>query len=242
MADSIKTPSKTQEDPGQIVTKKTLTLHTKEALKIFYGRKADQENGIREIPGLPIYATLLRNIWAACLSADPYARWWIQKLEMRLNEAEAYLKHVNEEIDLISAKVTKRIDLSSSEATSPVTVSLNYASPYMFMIVYRLIEVDELVAKMINLRHMAIIPPSQFDHYKKHIVGTINRILLSLRGYKNTGVTDIDINESNAKAKEAIEAMGQLPEKVLSGEYVPVHMPTKTVRVFGFNKPKQSSS
>lgn len=241
MSASQKNRSNVQEDPGQIVTEKKLTLHTKEALKIFYGRKADPENGVREIPGLPIYATLLRSIWTACLSGDPYARWWIQTLEMRLNEADEDLKHVTEEIDVIASKVTKHINLSESEATDPVEVSLNYASPYMFLIVYRLIDVDALIAKMINLRHMAIISPAQFDHYKKHVTGTINRILLALRGYKNVGVTDSDMHEANAKAKEAIEAMGQLPEDILNGKYVPEHMPTKTVRVFGFNKPKQNA-
>jgi len=238
MSDSKHSQPNAQEDPGSIITEKKLTLHTKEALKIFYGRKPDPEKGIHEIIGLSIYATMLRTIWGACLAGDPYARWWIQKLETRLNEAEEDLKHLSEEIDVITSRINNRIDLSESEATHPVTVPLNYGTPYMFKIVFCLIQVDELVAKMINLRHMAIISPGDFDLYKKNAVATIYRILDSTKGFKNLEVTDQDISEANDKAQEATQKMGQLPEEILSGKYVPELMPTKKVRVFGFNRPK----
>lgn len=63
----------------------------------------------------------------------------------------------------------------------------------------------------------------------------MNRTLLSFRGFKSTGVTVDDINANNEKAQEAIQAMGQLPELILSGEYKPELLPTPSkVKIMGF--------
>ncbi|MBD3611394.1 MAG: DUF1845 family protein, partial [Hydrogenovibrio crunogenus] len=116
------------ENPGVVSSEKSLTLHTKEALKIFKGRKADPENDVREIAGLPIYATMLKNIWRACLAGDPYAIWWIQKIEKVIKESDSDLNKLNEEVKELTKPMSDRIDLSKSEATNPVTVQINYAS------------------------------------------------------------------------------------------------------------------
>lgn len=146
------------QNPGIIASEKTLTLHTKEALKIFKGRKADPENDIREIAGLPVYASMLKNIWKACLAGDPYATWWIQKIERLLKESESDLKDINQEIEELIKPISDRIDLSKSEATNPVSVSINYASPYMYKVTYLLMDIDRIIANMLTLKHMAIIP------------------------------------------------------------------------------------
>jgi len=225
------------QNPGVVSSEKTLTLHTKEALKIFKGRKADPENDIREIAGLPIYATMLKNIWRACLSGDPYATWWIYKIEKLIKESESDLKKLNNEIQNLIKPLDDRIDLSKSEATNPVTVQINYASPYMYKVTYLLIDIDRIIANMLTLKHMAIISPSAFDQYRKNATGAMNRTLLSFRGFKSTGVTIDDINKNNEKAQEAIKAMGQLPEIILAGDYKPEFLPTQSkVKVMGFNK------
>ncbi len=226
------------EDPGTIITEKTLTLHTKEALKIFKGRRADPENGIKDIPGLAIYGTMLRNIWGSALSGDLYAQWWIQKLEKNLKNSEADFARVQQELDGLKSKVADRIDLSKSEATDPVTVDVSYATPYMYLIVYRLIDVDHLIANLITLRHIAIINPAEFEQYRKNIAGSLQAVLLGLRGFKPTGVTVEDVEENNARYKDAISKLGELPDDIKSGKFVPEHMPRKSVKIFGFGAKK----
>jgi len=228
------------ENPGVIASEKSLTLHTKEALKIFKGRRADPENDVREIAGLPIYATMLKNIWRSCLAGDVYAVWWIQKIEKVIHESESDLNKLIKEIDDLTKPMSDRIDLSRSEATNPIKVQINYASPYMYKVIYLLIDIDRIISKMLTLKHMAIISPAAFDQYRKNVTGTMNRTLLTFRGFKPTGVTAEDIKENNAKAKEAFDAMGKLPDLILAEEYKPEFFPTRSkVKILGFKKPTE---
>lgn len=231
-------PAPKLEDPGTIVTEKTLTLHTKEALKIFKGRRADPENGIKDIPGLSIYGTMLRFIWSCAVSGDLYAQWWIQKLEINLKNTEADYRKVQAELEELKTKLADRIDLSKSEATDPVLVNVSYATPYMYLIIYRLIDLDNLVATLITLRHIAIINPAQFEHYRKNIAGSMQTILQALRRFKQTGVILEDVQDGNARYQKAVSEHGDLPADIKSGKYVPEHMPRKSVRIFGFGSKK----
>lgn len=233
-----KKPAVELEDPGTIVTSKTLTIHTKEALKIFKGRRADPENGVKDIPGLAIYGTMLRNIWGAALSGDLYAHWWIQKLESNLKQSESDFRKVQKELDALKDKVADRIDLSKSEATDPVKVDVSYATPYMYLIVYRLIDVDDLIANLITLRHIAIINPSEFERFRKNIVGSMQAILVGLRGFKPTGVTIEDVEDNNARYKDAVSKLDELPDDIKAGQFIPEHMPRKSVKIFGFGSKK----
>lgn len=222
------------EDPGNIVTEKTLTLHTKEALKIFKGRRADPENGVKDIPGLSIYGTMLRHIWGCAVGGDLYAQWWIQKLETNLKNTEADYRKVQEELEALKNKVAGQIDLSKSEATDPVPVNVSYATPYMYLIIYRLIDLDNLIATLITLRHIAIINPAQFELYRKNISGSMQTILQGLRRFKQTGVIMDDVKDNNARYQKAVSEYGELPDDIKSGKYVPEHMPKKSVKIFGF--------
>ena len=235
-------PKSDLEDPGNIVTEKTLTLHTKEALKIFKGRRADPENGVKDIPGLSIYGTMLRHIWGCAVAGDLYAQWWIQKLETNLKNTEADYRKVQEELEKLKGSVADRIDLSKSEATDPVAVNVSYATPYMYLIIYRLIDLDNLIASLITLRHIAIINPAQFEHFRKNISGSMQTILLGLRRFKQTGVLLEDVKEGNARYQKAVSELGELPDDIKSGKYVPEHMPRKSVKIFGFGSKKGEKS
>lgn len=231
-------PKPDLENPGSIIAEKTLTLHTKESLKIFKGRRADQESGVKDIPGLSIYGTMLRHIWGCALSGDLYAQFWIQKLEMNLKNTEADYRKVHEELEALKAKVAGQIDLSKSEATDPVPVNVSYSTPYMYLIIYRLIELDTLIATLITLRHIAIINPAQFDHYRKNIVASMQNILNGLRRFKSTGVILDDVKDGNARYQKAVSEHGELPDDIKSGKYVPEHMPRKSIKILGFGSKK----
>lgn len=225
MTDTKKTETAELENPGQVVTNKTLTLHTKEALKIFKGREANAEKSVRDIPGIPVYASFLKVIWGDCWNGNLYAKYWIQKLEKSLGEAEKHLISVKSQLDNKSASRLKQISLSNSEATHPVDVEINFASPYTYKIIYLLIQLDEIVAQMINLRHIAIINPVEFEASKREAVSSIQKVLNGLRGYSRQGITLEDIEAKNAKALEAISAMGELPQDILDGSYHPEQLP-----------------
>ncbi|MBE0469802.1 MAG: TIGR03761 family integrating conjugative element protein [Methyloprofundus sp.] len=222
------------KNPGLIRTDKSLNLHTKVGLMIFKGRAGDKEAGIAEIPGLPIYADMLKRVWAAALAGDIYANWWIQKLEDNLQKAKDVTRSIDDELNEVFTGVSDRIDLGKSEATKPVEVDIEFASPYTYLVVYNLIEIDRIAAKMINLRHIALITPDEFERYRKNLTSTMRRILLDLRGFRATGCSLEDYNNKTARYTEASEAMGEPPKSIVN--FTPIHLPTKTKkRILGFN-------
>lgn len=227
------------EDPGAIRSKVTLMLHTKEALKIFMGRKEDKENGIHHIPGISVYAKLLRTIWGACLSGQPFAKYWIQKIEIKLAETEQDLKQFLESLKEHESKSI--FNISKSLSVKPVEVELNFATPYTYKVVYCLVLVDEIAAKLITLRHLALIPTSEFNKGIRDARGAMNRLLNSIGGFKPLDITLNDVRERNAKYIEGVEAMGELPDVIVKNKYVPEFSPTRQLNIVGFRRGKKTA-
>ena len=58
----------------------TMTLHTKEAYRLFIGRRFDATNQIEAIAGGRRVAASLRAIWYLSSNDNPYADWVLVKL------------------------------------------------------------------------------------------------------------------------------------------------------------------
>lgn len=226
------------EQPGHISADIELTLHTRQAVKVFHGRKADPENDVVEIKGMQIFTGLIKRIWLDLMDGNPYARWWIYKLEVALKETEQDIEQVKELVDGIVKPYQKTLDLSKSEATKPVTVTISYASPYSYKLVYLLIEIDQLIAKMITLKHIGMVTPAHFEQIRKNLMGAFYRCMYSVTKYRSIqGLSDSDITDNTEPAQQAIELMGQLPELIASGDYVPELMPIQSkVKIMGFRR------
>lgn len=226
------------KEPGAIKSDASLKLHTKEALKIFMGRKEDKASGVHHIPGMSVYAKLLRVIWGSCLAGNPFAKWWIQKVETKLKETEndlaAYLKEINEQHDIVAG----RLNIAKSLSVKPVKVELNFATPYTYKIVYCLVMLDEITARLITLRHMALISPKDFDKGIRDCRGSINRVLNEIGGFKPLEVTLNDVRDRSESYLEAVEQMGELPEEIANNKYTPELFPTKKLKIAGFGKKK----
>lgn len=226
------------ETPGTIKSEVSLLLHTKEALKIFMGRKENKAEGVHHIPGISVYAKLLRVIWGACLGGNPFAKYWIQKIEVVLAESEADLKTFL--ADLEEQVAIPRLKISKSLSVNPIEVKLNFATPYTYKVVYCLGMLDEIVAKLITLRHMALISPVEFDRGLRDSRGAINRVLNTIGGFKPIDVTLNDARDRNEKYMEAVALMGELPELIVKNQYTPEFFPTRNLKIAGFGRRRKS--
>ena len=236
---------KKNQQPGHISSTKELTLHTRQALKVFHGRKADPENDVVEIKGMQIFTGLIKDIWLDMIDGNPFARWWIYKFEQALKETQQDISKLTREVNDIVKPYEAAIDLSRSEATKPVTVTINYASPYSYKLVYLLIEIDQLTARMLTLKHMGLLTPAQFETIRKNLMGTFYRCMYSVTKYKSIkGLTDTELEKNTELAQQAIEAMGQPPELITSGSYIPELMPNQPrARIVGFHhRPKPADT
>lgn len=241
---SVTDPSsnpETFEDPGSIKSDVSLMLHSKEALKIFMGRKENKAEGIHHIPGVSVYAKLLRTIWGSCLAGNPFAKYWIKKIEEKLDESKEDLQAYFDQLEQ-QQPVSKRLNISKSISVKPVKVNLNFATPYTYKVVYCLVLFDEIVTKLITLRHIALISPVEFDRGVKESRGAINRVLNAIGGFKPIALTLNDVREGNETYLEAVELMGELPEIIVKNQYTPEFFPTRKLTIAGFGRrsPKEN--
>lgn len=228
------------EDPGSIKSDVSLMLHSKEALKIFMGRKEDKIEGVRHIPGISVYAKLLRTIWGSCLAGNPFAKHWIQKIEAKLAESEEDLQAYFDELKQ-HQPTSVRLNISKSISVKPIEVKLNFATPYTYKVVYCLVLFDEIVTKLITLRHIALISPVEFDRGVKESRGAINRVLNAIGGFKPMEITLNDVREGNEVYLEAVKLMGELPEAIVKNQYTPEFFPTRKLTIAGFGRSRSKS-
>ncbi len=225
------------EDPGSIKSDVSLMLHSKEALKIFMGRKENKQEGIHHIPGVSVYAKLLRTIWGSCLAGNPFAKYWIKKIEEKLKESEEDLQAYFDQLEKYQPP-SARLNISKSISVKPVEVKLNFATPYTYKVVYCLVLFDEIVTKLITLRHIALISPYEFDRGVRESRGAINRVLNAIGGFKPVEITLNDVREGNKTYLEAVELMGELPEIIIKNQYTPEFFPTRKLTIAGFGRRK----
>lgn len=228
--------------PGFIDAEKKLTLHTRQALSIFYGRREDPENDVKEIRSVQMYASQIKTIWLDAVDGNPFARLWIHKLEAGLKSTMKDIDELKGYADEITKPYEGSINLADSEAVSPVSVTINYASPYSYQIIFLLINIDMTLARLITLKHMGLLTPKDFDNKREWIMSSFNSCLNSINGYKSfKGITDADVKNNTGDTAEAVNVMGKLPEFITSGKYIPELMPTKSrAKIMGFRRSKAS--
>ena len=87
-----------------------LTVQTRQAQRLIQGRNGSEEKPA--IIGLVGFADRLRLIWHAARSDDPYADWWLIKIDEAIEQARAFIRQSQSEIDekLTTEKRRLRID------------------------------------------------------------------------------------------------------------------------------------
>ena len=126
----------------------TVTLHTKEAYRLFTGRAKDPVPG-RSIPpilGARRAGSMLRSLWLLSSNDNPYADWALIDVHGRITDAIEKLNHVSQEMEQQTKALRQRgIAVHIVEAREPQTVPLGFASPYAFLLVEMLAEFDYFI-------------------------------------------------------------------------------------------------
>ncbi|NIF78079.1 TIGR03761 family integrating conjugative element protein [Paraburkholderia sp. Cy-641] len=123
-----------------------MRLHTRDAMRLFLGRSiAPGESGHAMAGGRRV-AAALRALWSLSGNDNPYADWKLIEIAERIagirraNELEQ--QHAGQLLDEAREKGLYFAVLQSRE---PAQMSLGFGSPYGYMIVMLLVEIDWLV-------------------------------------------------------------------------------------------------
>ena len=211
------------ERPGALRGGATLTLQTRQAQRLVKGRGYSAEKPA--IIGLIGFANLVRTIWHGARADDPYADWWLLQVHDGLDQAEREL------VSLEQGVVTRfdamgAIDVASPASVKPARIALNFSNPYAFRAAGLIGRFDALVCTVLSARHVGLVGRDEAERMLHQGGRWVRRALQSPVGYRLMGVTRGDLQQGTAKALQAREAMGEVPDDVQSGARRAPHAPT----------------
>ena len=209
---------------GRLQGEAWLEIHTHQAQRLIRGRS--RNGGKPAITGLLGFATQLNMIWQAASEDDPYAHWWLIKIEEAIAQAQAFLA---EQVSQMGALCTgtARFHLGISQSQRPHTVLLQFATPYAYRAAQLLGEFDCLVCQCLTLKHVGAADPSQLTAIIETAAHQVRRVFSQPQGYRVFAIDRADVRQHTQRAEQALTHFGELPADILAGERVPVFSPVR---------------
>ena len=213
LADSVNGRTQPHERAHSIQTDVWLSLHTRYAQLLVRGR---QVKGKPPIVGLLRFADSLRVIWHAAEANDPYADWWLIKLQ------DTY--HViGNRIDNLIAKCLaqhpnqKTFRIAPPEVKDPFRIRLSFATPYAYQAAELLSKFDSLVRHVLACKHLGILNAKTAKNTIYQVARLIRGMFALATRYRHLGIDRNNPLSFEADGKTAKQYMGELPADVKAG-------------------------
>ena len=206
--------------PGPLRGTSQLILETRKGQMIFEGRRPDPDRKKPAIIGLKIFASYLRIVWDAAGNNDPYADWWLLKVEREIEAKELWIKNKYREYKKILGQLSN-LSHEVAHSISPIKRELKFSIPYSYRGAMLLTKHDELVIIIMTANHVGLVESRRAHHDIEHSAKAARTAFQAVTGYRYTGVTRDDIYANNKRAKKALELMGPCPPKILDDEIFP---------------------
>ena len=202
--------------PGRIEGENSVILHTRQGMALFDGRPANPEKGKSAIYGVPRFYGAVKQIYFDAMADDPWADWWLIKVDHAIEKAQQSLEQLRAEIQGFQPR-NASISISNAHSVQPEPRPLNFAIPsYPHRMAYIVTDCDLMTLDVLNLFHAGLMTRQQKERLV-HKIGKVARgALTSATGFRHCGVTRNDVMANNPKARKAKELMGEVPEDVLN--------------------------
>ena len=201
--------------PGALRGQAWLTLQTRYAERLVKGRQGAVDRP--PITGLLGFANLLRVIWNGARADDPYADWWLIKVDQALSLAGATLDDAKTALEERLA-TAEGMDVDTAASVKPTRVRLKFANPYAYRGAQLLASYDGFARRVLSAQYVGLLTRDETERCLHQAAKPIRRAFASALGYRFLGVTREDVAQGTAKAEQAVESMGTVPPEILSGE------------------------
>jgi len=202
-------------DTGDEPSSVYLNIRTAVAGRLVKGRP--RSDGKPAILGLLGFADRLRLVWDEANKTDPFARWWLCKVERAILESDSYLQADR-------AEMAKRIGDTGSLSLDPGAgrtcerIPLRFTCPYAYWAARLVGDLDELIIKLDLATRLGIELKSASARTRQAAERAIRRCFCSVQGYAAYGVTDSALADAQPSARDAEKALGKVPPAILSGD------------------------
>lgn len=200
---------------GALRSSMKLTLHTHHAARIWHGRQASEvKNGIIGLSG---FVGIMSKMKRGAEQDDPYSDWWMIRIEEKLAASKVTLATIQEQLDQLMADLPQALSIGDNLNIQPVTLPLFVNAQLGFMAVYLLTQYDDLARRLLLAHHTALIGRRDMERWLDEGAHVLRSLFGLAQQYKYSGATRDDFAANNARAREALQAFGELPQDVLDG-------------------------
>jgi integrating conjugative element protein (TIGR03761 family) len=209
---------------GALRSDMRLTLHTHHAARIWHGRSASEgKNGILGLSG---FVGVLNKMKRGAEQDDPYSDWWLIRVEEKLASSKAALTGLQEQLAQIMSNLPVALSIGENLNVQPVSLPLFVNAQHGFMAVYLLTQFDDLARRLLLAHHTALIGRRDMERWLNEGAHVLRSLFGLVQQYRFSGATRDDFAANNARAREARDLLGDLPQDVLEGtrraEFAPV--------------------
>jgi integrating conjugative element protein (TIGR03761 family) len=204
--------------PGGLRGVAELYVQTRQAQRLVLGRAATEERPA--ITGLVRFGMIVRHLWGAAAQDDPYADWYLLQTLESLEHGREELERMEQDVEGLLQGI-QGVDISIAESQKPARIPLQFANPYGYMGAYLISDYDRFARAVLTARHVGLLDRDTSERFLGKGGRLVRRAFAATQGYKHCAVARDDMAANNARAREAIAAMGALPQDVLKGETRP---------------------
>ncbi|OGA15172.1 MAG: integrating conjugative element protein [Betaproteobacteria bacterium RIFCSPLOWO2_02_FULL_66_14] len=225
-------------DPGQLTdtAPDTMTLHTKDAFRMFTGRQADAEGNVVPIAGGKRFAAVLKSIWYLSANDNPYADWILIRVYDSLLEIRKRLDLVIREREEDFERLKRKgLALSVMGSRNPKTVELGFRSPYGYATAEAIVEFDYHVRMVKTLVQKDRLSDVQGRAAIREVGRKLRALFLEpirwerhllreeLRPLSRNDFLPGADEAARRRVRAAVALFGEVPRKVFTGVDAPRH-------------------
>lgn len=219
---TLSNPPESSHAVGNLQGEVWLSLQTYQAQSLVRGRR--RSNDKPAIMGLVGFADRLKTLWLAAKQDDPYADWWLVKVEQGIVDCRSRLDSVFESLTPL-LQTQPGLQISLAQSNKPQRIALHFTNPYAFRAAQMLAEYDRLMCVFITLRHVGLSIPIPLSEQAEGSGRWIRQVFSLPQGYHCYEINREAVRQNSAQAQKAREAMGEVPEAILLGETKPLLRP-----------------
>ncbi|QIL73095.1 TIGR03761 family integrating conjugative element protein [Diaphorobacter sp. HDW4B] len=215
----------------------TMTLHTKEAFRLFMGRGREPGSEVAPIVGGRRIASSLRNLWILTANDNPYADWALLRHEQSIGEVEERLRsEIKDAEALLHRQHDRGLSFSVLKSAEPQALQLGFRSPYGYAISRLIVDYDYFVRLQKTLARKTLRSDAQMRQTIAELTRFVRRIFNETGRFDRWlarseihGLTRLDFiveyatEEANKRVEFVKEVFGMVPADVFTAKMQPRH-------------------
>lgn len=221
----------TSDDAGDV-----MLLHTRQAFRLFVGRRADPERKLSAIPSAMRIGTVLKVLHDLSQFDNPYADWALLRAAEHIERVRLMIvKQTSECRGQLQKLEEKGMRISILRSAKAQEFQLQFRSPYGYMLCELLVDFDQFVRLVLTMSAKGQLSDTEVRPKLSPIIGALRSFFGEMVRYERVLASEHmralsrrdylpDADETARKRVDAATGIfGLVPEEIFTAAIVPPH-------------------